>query len=213
MTLKISPLVFLGFTLALASCSTSDVASTRSETLEAHSFSLPRIEVKRVELGQQNIHSRSGRLSARERQRLTDLIEFHSNSSNLERLHLALSGGNNGLAQNISRHAISQGVLPGNIHRVDNLDAKARTARGATIIFETYTATPPTCEPRVLSNDLFASNEVDRGFGCATLNDLALTVADPFDLIGRPNVRLTQARRPSNAISQIRTPAAAAPPN
>ena len=85
---------------------------------------------------------------------------------------------------------------------------------GASLVLARYKAIPPHCEQRVLVAGLPRDNTTDAGFGCATLVDLALSVADPKDLLGRPNVVLSEgprATRPVTAYRRFNTPEPAPP--
>lgn len=90
--------------------------------------------------------------------------------------------------------------------------AGTRSLKGGgepSLVLSTYRAIPPHCGQRVLVAGLPRDNTTDPGFGCATLVDLALSVSDPKDLLGRPGVVLSdgaRAARPVTAYRRFNTP-------
>ena len=104
------------------------------------------------------------------------------------------------------------GLPLGNIEVAGTRSVK--DAGGSSLILSVYKAIPPHCEQRVLVAGLPRDNRTDPGFGCATLVDLALSVADPKDLLGRPNVVLSDGARaaiPVRAYRRFNTPEPEAP--
>lgn len=97
------------------------------------------------------------------------------------------------------------GVARGNIEISNGTSIKDRTGGlEPSLVLSRYKAIPPDCGQRVLVAGLPRDNTTDGDFGCATLVDLALTVDDPRDLLGRPGVILADGERAARPVGAYR---------
>lgn len=169
----------------------------------------PAITVERIDHGSVEV-SRDGLDSASAfavEQRIAELA-----GTRPEALNIFLVGASERTRQDIAAIAANYGVPDTNVRR-SRPTGVAKVATGGTfVIFSTYVAHPPECEQRVLAGAPIVPNTVDAQFGCATLVDLALSVANPRDLIGRESVVFQDGERAAVPVAAYRNPGAIADP-
>lgn len=103
-------------------------------------------------------------------------------------VEVVLFGGSEPMRRDIAAIASRSGVPGRNVSR-----APGRSGSDNRVVVTRWVAVPPECRERVVVGAPVAPFGA-AGLGCAALVELALAVADPRDLLGRPGVVLVDER-------------------
>jgi len=91
------------------------------------------------------------------------------------------------------------------------LPSPGRTARKILVKAELYTAIPPVCRKRTIIGAPLNDNRGDVDIGCSNIANLARSVADAKDLVGRDFTVLSNGVRASGAVRTRNAAASGAP--
>ena len=163
-------------------------------------YERPVITVTRYDLASLSLNGGAHGLSRASAHELREAVRTYG-AGHPQTLHVTLLGGTPAQRREARAAAIDAGVPAGNV-----ADGGRPAKGGHTLLaaLESYVAIPPDCRQRVLVGGGPHANFIDSGFGCATLVDLALSVSDPKDLIGRQGVVLRDGARAARPVDAYR---------
>lgn len=189
-----------GLPSALLLCGLAGIGAACTGPSTVPSYERPVITVTRHDLASLSLSGGAGGLSPSGTHELRDAIGLYG-ATHPHALHMTLLGGTPAQRREARAVAVKAGIPAGNV-----TDGGRPAKGGHTLVadLETYVAVPPQCSQRVLVGGGPHANFIDSGFGCATLVDLALSVSDPKDLIGRHGVVLNDGARAARPVDAYR---------
>ena len=122
-----------------------------------------------------------------------------------ESLHATVTVGSDGRGEAVASELVAMGVDPANIHIMDA--PATRTPSGmdrVDVVLSRYVVTPPSCPDWSQQLGKVESQGHASNFGCSTVTNLGMMVADPRDLVAGRALGPSDGTREAAAVQRYR---------